>query len=243
MASNSRRRRSSGTAASLGASASAAASVAESVPVDVPRRRDSFSAAGIRPPPDTVELSAYHSLERWMTAVATEPRMYHTSSNENIYDFFKVANFEELYALLIDIIEYTDGTSMNPRPFNRDIVHFLNNIGNITEGGITYSFYLVYTSKIGLGGKPLGKGFSIYKTINKRIDSTFFELFIRSADTIEVVANGVSRNLCSAKKSAYNMRRANNVVADKMCALQGGSRKRCSKKRRSKKRRALRKTK
>jgi hypothetical protein len=68
-----------------------------------------------------------------------------------------------------------------------------------------------------------------YETKDKKILYSFFEVFIKSSDTIEVISDyGKNMTICRPKS---------------LCTIAGGSRKRHSKKRRSKKRRALRKTK
>jgi hypothetical protein len=138
--------------------------------------------------------------------------------------FFRVDSFEKLYALLIEIKNYlTSGV------FNYDITFFFNNITETTPDGQEHVLYLFYGTKIGANGSRLGDGFTVYETKDKKILYSFFEVFIKSPDTIEVISEYIKNmTLCRPKS---------------LCTIAGGSRKRCSKKRRSKKRRALRKTK
>ena len=171
-------------------------------------------------PLDTTGIDAFPLLNNWMTA-RVSPAL---SSGNYVYDFFRVDSFETLYALLTEIKTYlTSGV------FNYNITYFLNNITERTADGQIHVLYLFYGTKIGANGSRLGDGFTVYETKDKKILYSFFEVFIRPPDTIEVISDYVkSMTLCRSKS---------------LCTIAGGSRKRRSKKRRSKKRRALRKTK
>ena len=191
----------------------ARASESVSAPIAVPSMAMARS-------PDTIGIDAFPLLKIWMTA-----RLSPALPSENyVYDFFRVDSFEKLYALLTEIKQYlTSGA------FNYDITYFLNNITERTPDGQEHVFYLFHGTKIGANGSRLGDGFTVYETKEKKILYSFFEVFIRSPDKIEVISEYI-KNMTICRSESF-------------CTIAGGSRKRHSKKRRSKKRRALRKMK